>query len=174
MLSLRNPLQKSSRMLQRKRSRLCPRLAFCSLTVNEKKKKYHNSQDFPLLHGHRTKCWHNSFMEPHARAYAGRLILLPDSLTPLSSFSDQVTITVNIIYSCGFVVNQRSTWWPCCMSQMLTVVVFFYSGKKYIQGSPRNKYHFPFIYLFIFRIVRRTTQYWKKNFVPHETKVLRE
>lgn len=38
-------------------------------------------------------------MEPHAHANSVQVILLFDILTLLSSFTDQVTIAVNIIYS---------------------------------------------------------------------------
>lgn len=55
-------------------------------------------------------------MEPHTHANSVQLILLFDTLTLLSSFMDQVTIAVNIIYSCSLIANQ--------MKRLVTLVYF--------------------------------------------------
>lgn len=55
-------------------------------------------------------------MEPHAHANSVQLSLFFDILTLLSSFTDQVTIAVNIIYSCSLIMNQ--------MKHLLTLVYF--------------------------------------------------
>lgn len=55
-------------------------------------------------------------MEPHAHANSVQLILLFDILRLFSSFTDKVTIAVNIIYSCSLIMNQ--------MKYLVTLVYF--------------------------------------------------
>lgn len=66
-------------------------------------------------------------MEPHAHANSVQLILLFGILTLLSSFTDQVTIAVNIIYSCSLTVNQ--------MKHLVTRVYFTMFTRLFIQGK---------------------------------------